>query len=329
MTNQTEIASVPVTDTYGILPITNELLIVLTYEGKNSDHVSDALAQFEAQAIDLSHSLGGELTNLFNEAEQSLNQAKTERLTIRLDILDDANSFAQKAFNQLHVLFQADDLDVGQTLKQLHYLLTSFKALAKLDNLDQATMQEMQDELQRLTSSIDDATILGTVKVNVGHDSYMRKERYEDILDYIEQCYYCLTEPVDETSLSEQLEQQKTEFQWDPDEDSFIEALDSTLDHLNSEAQLKEYDADKIRELIELIDDALTTYKDTYGDGQDDALLSQINDNLTLLSRALDNPNKLGVARTYNGSTTKIRKATLHDLTENISEDIGFLTHAE
>lgn len=194
-----ETASVQVTDTYGILPIVNELLVALTYEDADSDHVIDMLAQFELQAIDLSRSLGGDLTNSFNE----------------------------------HL------------------------------------------------------------------------------------------------ELQERLEQQKTEFHWNRVEDSFIEALDPTLDQLNCEAQLKEHDADKIRELIELIDDALATYKDTYGDGQDDALLSQINDNLTLLSRALDNPNKLGVARTYNGSTTKIRKVTLHDLTENISEDIGFLTHAE
>lgn len=62
-----ETARIAVTDTYGIIPITNELLIALTYEGKDSDHVADALAQFEALAIDLSHSLGGDLTNSFNE----------------------------------------------------------------------------------------------------------------------------------------------------------------------------------------------------------------------------------------------------------------------
>ena len=62
-----ETARISVTDTYGILPIANELLIALTYEGAESDHVADTLAQFEAQAIDLSHSLGGDLTNSFNE----------------------------------------------------------------------------------------------------------------------------------------------------------------------------------------------------------------------------------------------------------------------
>lgn len=62
-----ETARISVTDTYGILPIANELLIALTYEGAESDHVADTLAQFEAQAIDLSHSLGGDLTNSINE----------------------------------------------------------------------------------------------------------------------------------------------------------------------------------------------------------------------------------------------------------------------
>ncbi|MBS0950223.1 hypothetical protein JK159_07590 [Weissella minor] len=65
-----ETARISVTDTYGILPIANELLIALTYEGADSDHVADALAQFELQAIDLSHSLGGDLTNSFNEQLQ-------------------------------------------------------------------------------------------------------------------------------------------------------------------------------------------------------------------------------------------------------------------
>lgn len=189
-----ETARIQVTDTYGLLPITNELLIALTYEGKDSDHVADALAQFELQAIDLSHSLGGDLTNSFNA----------------------------------------------------------------------------------------------------------------------------------------QLKQQQAEFQWNDNEDTFIEAIDPTLNQLNSEAKLSNYDADKIRELIELIDDALDTYKDRFTlDDGDEELLPEINDNLLLLSHVLDNPEKLGVTRTYNGTTTQIRKATLYDLTENITENISFLTHAE
>ncbi|WP_419154913.1 hypothetical protein [Weissella minor] len=189
-----EMARISVTDKYGMLPITNELLIALTYEGEESDHVADALAQFEAQAIDLSNSLGGDLTNSFNE----------------------------------------------------------------------------------------------------------------------------------------QLKQRQTEFQWNEDEDSFIESLDPTLNQLNSEAKLPNYDADKIRTLIELINDALDTYRDHFAlDSGNKQLLLEINDNLTLLSQGLDNPNKLGVTRIYNGNITKISKATLHDITENITEDISFLTHAQ
>ncbi len=189
-----ETARISVTDTYGILPIANELLIALTYEGKDSDHVADALAQFETQAIDLSHSLGGNLTNSFNE----------------------------------------------------------------------------------------------------------------------------------------HLKQQQTEFHWNEDEDSFIEALNPTLNQFNSEAKLSNYNADKMRVLIEIIDDALSTYKYHFSlNSGDKKLLLEVTDNLTLLSRGLDNPNKLGVTRTYNGSTTKISKATLYDITENIAENISFLTYAE
>lgn len=189
-----ETARIQVTDTYGLLPITNELLIALTYEGKDSDHVADALAQFELQAIDLSHSLGGDLTNSFNA----------------------------------------------------------------------------------------------------------------------------------------QLKQQKTEFQWNEDEDSFIEALDPTLNQLNSEAKLPNYNADKIRELIELIDDALDTYKDRFNLDIDDKMrLSEIASDMLSLGKGLSNPNKLGTVRIYDGTTTQIRKATPYDFTENIAENISFLTHAE
>ncbi|WP_072152947.1 hypothetical protein [Weissella viridescens] len=70
-----EMARISVTDTYGILPIANELLIALTYEGADSDHVADALAQFELQVIDLSKSLGGDLINSFNEHIERKTQA--------------------------------------------------------------------------------------------------------------------------------------------------------------------------------------------------------------------------------------------------------------
>ncbi|MBS0949610.1 hypothetical protein JK159_04420 [Weissella minor] len=187
-----ETARVQVTDTYGLLPITNEFLIALTYEGEDGDHVADALSQFEAQAIDLSHSLGGDLTNSFNEAQKTLDRAKDERQEIKNDILEDTEKFAEKAFNRLHELFQADELDAKEVHQQLHYLSTAFTSLEELNPLGQFAFEEMQDELRRLNAYIDDASLLGTVKVTIGDDSYTREERYEDSLDYIEQVYYSL-----------------------------------------------------------------------------------------------------------------------------------------
>ncbi|MCB6840999.1 hypothetical protein LIX87_08360 [Weissella viridescens] len=187
-----ETARIQVTDTYGLLPITNELLIALTYEGKDSDHVADALAQFELQAIDLSHSLGGDLTNSFNEAQETLDRPKDEPQETKNGILEDTEKFAEKAFNRLHELFQADELDAKEAQQQLHYLATSFDALEKLNPLGQFAFEEMQDELRRLNAYIDDSSLLGTVKVTIGDDSYKREERYEDSLDYIEQVYYSL-----------------------------------------------------------------------------------------------------------------------------------------
>ncbi len=189
-----ETARISVTDTYGILPIANELLIALTYEGKDSDHVADALAQFESQAIDLSNSLGGDLTNSFNE----------------------------------------------------------------------------------------------------------------------------------------HLKQQQTEFHWNEDEDSFIEALNPTLNQLNSEVQSPQYSVYKVRQDIGIISDALATYVSDFGLNDDDeARLEKINTNIKMLHETLDSPTTLGVVHIYDGTNTTTRKMNLHDLTEEIAENISFLNYAE
>lgn len=119
-----ETARISVTDAYGILPIANELLIALTYEGADSDHVADTLAQFEAQAIDLSHSLGGDLTNSFNE------QLKQQHRQI-----DDEN------YHILNVITPILD----NLLKELsHGYINKDAVTPLLDNLEQINLKYVE-----------------------------------------------------------------------------------------------------------------------------------------------------------------------------------------
>lgn len=120
-----ETARILITDTYGILPITNELLIALTYEGADSDHVADALAQFELQAIDLSKSLGGDLTNSFNE-----------QLKQRLEPIDTNDGY--------HVL-KLDTPILDNLLKELsHGYINKDAVTPLLDNLEQINLKYVE-----------------------------------------------------------------------------------------------------------------------------------------------------------------------------------------
>ncbi|SOB44009.1 hypothetical protein WVIC16_60100 [Weissella viridescens] len=119
-----ETARISVTDTYGILPTANELLIALTYEDADSDHVADALAQFELQAIDLSKSPGGDLTNSFNE------QLKQQHSQI-----DDEN---------YHILNVVTPI-LDNLLKELsHGYINKDAVTPLLDNLEQINLKYVE-----------------------------------------------------------------------------------------------------------------------------------------------------------------------------------------
>lgn len=138
-----ETARISVTDTYGILPIANELLIALTYEGVDSDHVADALAQFELQAIDLSNSLGGDLTNSFNEQlKQQHSQIDDEDyhiLNVVTPILDDLQKELSHGYVNKDTVTPL--LDKLETLN-LNYIETYVSE----DEMDNPLMERIEEE---------------------------------------------------------------------------------------------------------------------------------------------------------------------------------------
>ncbi|MBM7616691.1 hypothetical protein JOC36_000224 [Weissella uvarum] len=160
-------AYIEVEDTYGIIRTANELLSAIYFAEADPDlsvatsaNVTDALSQFELQAVDLSQSLGGTLMS---------SDALSEENDVKLSEHNSEQPFSEMVTNIVYALEQEvskDELNkvvIRSLQRQLDDALEIYQGMYLISDDDADTIQIVKDISHTLYRALDDYDALGYV----------------------------------------------------------------------------------------------------------------------------------------------------------------------